>query len=172
VGLQGAVPDDQNRLPMQWSADQFAGFSTVKPWKPLGTNWQIYNVEAETGDPASLLSHYRDLIEARNQHAALRVGDLSLLTTGSDALYGILRVSQREAVLVLVNLGAAPVSKYGLSLQQSSLAMGTYTMAPILGEGRFSALEVTLMGGFSGYVPIAEVPPYATLILQLQLGAP
>jgi glycosidase len=172
IGMLGQKPDEQIRSPMQWSTGPFAGFSTVAPWQPLQTNWGSFNVENETGDPASILSHYRDLILLRNQHAALRVGDLSVLTTGNNALYAILRVSQQEALLVLVNLSGSPVSSYALSVAQSSLAEGTCTPYPILGEGEFAPLTADASGGFSQYVPLPEIPPYATIILQLQPGTP
>ena len=134
----------------------------------LRANWASSNVESETNDPASILSHYRDLILIRSQHAALRVGDLSVLNSGNDALYTILRVSQQEAVLVVVvNLSGSPVSDYALSAAQSSLAEGSYTAYPILGEGEFAPLTTNASGGFSQYNPLPEIPPYATIIIQL-----
>ena len=138
----------------------------------IGMLGQKPNVENETGDPDSILSHYRDLILIRSQHAALRVGDLSVLTTGNAALYAILRHSQQESVLVLVNLSAAPVTSYALGTAQSSLAEGTYTPYPILGEGEFATLSTGAGGAFSQYVPLPEIPPYSTFILQLQLDSP
>jgi hypothetical protein len=133
----------------------------------LRANWASSNVESETNDPASILSHYRDLILIRSQHAALRVGDLSVLNSGNDALYAILRVSQQEAVLVVVNLSGSPVSDYALSVAQSRLAEGSYTAYPILGEGDFAPLTTTAGSGFSQYIPLPEIPPYATIIIQL-----
>ena len=172
IGMLGQKPDEQIRSPMQWSTSPFAGFSTVSPWQPLNPNWISFNVERATDDPASILSHYRDLILLRSQHPALRVGDLSVLTTGNAALYAILRHSQQESVLVLVNLSAAPVTSYALGTAQSSLAEGTYTPYPILGEGEFATLSTDAGGAFSQYVPLLEIPPYSTFILQLQLDSP
>lgn len=167
IGMLGEKPDEQIRTPMQWSTQPFAGFSTVSPWQPLNPNWASFNVESETSDPASLLSQYRSLILLRSQHAALRVGDLSLLTTGNLVLYAILRHSQQEAVLVLINLSGSPIHDYALSAAQSSLPAGTYTLSPLLGTGAFAPLTVNSDGGFSQVMPLPEIPPYATLILQL-----
>jgi len=172
IGMEGQKPDEQIRAPMQWSANTFAGFSTVPPWQPLGTGWQNYNVALETGDPASLLSHYRNLIQTRNRHPALRVGDLNILTTGNDSLCGILRISQEEAVMVLVNLTDEPITDYALSVGQSKLAEGSYTPVLILGKGEFTIVMTDSNGGFSQYIPVAEMPAYGTVILQLQLNAP
>jgi glycosidase len=172
IGLQGLISNDHNRRPMQWSADQFAGFSTGSPWKPLGPGWKNFNVAIETSDQASMLSHYRDLLQARNQHVALRVGDLSVVATNNNALYSILRVSQEEAVLVLINLTAQPLMDYRLVLENSSLAEGSYTPNTIMGKGVSASLSTNSRGGFSHYVPVPQVPPYATFIIQLQRDVP
>ena len=172
IGMEGQKPDELIRRPMQWTKDLFAGFSTASPWEPLGPNWEHVNVASETNNPASILSHYKALFQARNQHAALRVGDMSVMTTENDALYGILRVSREEAVLVLINLAGEAVTDYRLELEQSSLAHGSYTPVAILGEGEFTPMSTNSSGGFSQYVPVVEIPPYATLILQLQRNAP
>jgi len=172
IGMEGQKPDEHIRRPMQWSVDPFAGFSTIAPWQPLGPGWEYYNVATETGDPTSILSHYRNLIHARNQHAALRVGDLSVLTTGNDSLYAILRVSQQETVLVLINLTGEAVTDYALGVEQSSLAEGSYTPFAILGAGEFAPVSTNSTGGFTQYVPADVIPPHATFILQLRLNAP
>jgi len=109
------------------------------------------------------------LIHTRNDHAALRVGDVNVLTTLSSGLYSILRISKGEAVLVLVNLTNTPISQYSLTISKSAMAAGTYSVLPILGSGTFSDLTTSAAGGFSKYIPTAEVPAYGTLILQLQL---
>ena len=63
------------------------------------------------------------------------VGEVNVVTTYNDALYSILRVSEEEAVLVLVNLGDETITDYALKVEESNLAEGTYTLLPILGEG-------------------------------------
>jgi len=171
VGLQGEGLGNTRR-PMQWSPDQFAGFTTGTPWQPLGFDWEYFNVANQNDNQASMLSHYRSLIQARNQHVALRVGDLSVVITGNDALYSIIRVSQEEAVLVLINLTGEPVMDYRLTMEDSSLAEGNYTPVAILGKGEFAPLLANSSGGFFQYVPIPEVPPYATFILQIQRDVP
>jgi alpha-amylase len=167
IGMQGQKPDEQIRSPMQWSAVPFTGFSIAAPWEAVGPGWEENNVILETDDPTSILSHYRNLIQARSQHAALRVGDLSVVATGNDALYGIMRVSKEEAILVLINLSGQAVTDYSLQLAQSSLAQGSYTLVLIMGEGEITPVTISSGGGFSQFVPLAEIPPYATFILQL-----
>jgi glycosidase len=149
IGMEGQKPDEQIRAPMQWSKGRYADFSNVTPWQPLGPEWQNYNVAVEIDDPASMLSHYKALVQARNQHAALRVGDMSLVTTGNDGLFSIVRVSQQEAILVLVNITNKTITDYALQVDQSSLAQGSYTPVAIMGNGEFAPLSVNSIGGFS-----------------------
>jgi len=167
IGLLGKKPDQDIRLPMQWAAEPNGGFTTGRPWRAVNGDWETKNVAIQTDDPDSLLSHYRALIRIRSEHAALRVGDSFVLESGARSVYGLLRVSESEVVLVVVNLGKEEVADYGLSLQQGPLN-GVYTAAPILGEGPFEKLVVNGQGGFDGYKPIASLLPFTRLIIQLQ----
>ncbi|KAF0108548.1 MAG: alpha amylase catalytic domain-containing protein [Anaerolineaceae bacterium] len=170
IGLMGEKPDEDIRRPMQWSSEKYAGFSTAFPWRSVGPGWETNNAAAGTGDPASLLSHYQALIRIRSQHAALRVGDTYTLRANDSALYPILRVSGGEIVLVIVNLSDAPVSGYSLSLKESGVTPGTYRAFPILGAAdELPELTFAGDGSFTGYVPLPEIPAYATLIVQLQI---
>ena len=56
---------DAYRHPMQWDASPNGGFTTGTPWLPL-IDPQERNVEAQQGDPDSLLEHYRRLISERD----------------------------------------------------------------------------------------------------------
>jgi glycosidase len=167
IGMLGKKPDENIRLPMQWSADANAGFSTGKPWRAPGSDYPVKNVAAQSADSSSLLSYYRTLIHLRNAHAALRVGDFHRIMADNRSLYAVLRVSQEETVLILFNLSSAPVTNYSLRLSDSPLS-GSYTLTPLLGAGDFAPLTVDAQGGFSGYTPLPEIPPYGRLMIQLR----
>jgi alpha-glucosidase len=75
IGLedgQGADPPldragrDRARHPMQWTAEPLGGFTEGAPWLPL-VDPERRNVEAQRGDPGSLLELYRRLIELRRE---------------------------------------------------------------------------------------------------------
>ena len=169
IGMQGQKPDEGIRCPMQWSGEKYAGFSTDFPWESLGPDWETCNAAAETNDPNSLLSHYRTLIHIRSQHAALRVGDPYIVRADNAALYALLRVSDEETVLVIINLSDAPVSGYTLSLEESGAAPGAYRVPAILGAAEpLAGLTIDENGGFTDYVPLPEIPTYGTVIVQLQ----
>jgi len=172
IGMQGEQLNGWNRRPMQWSNGTSAEFTTGTLWQPLGPAWEDYNVALETQKPDSILSHYRNLIKIRNQHAALRVGDMHVLKTTDSAIYSFLRVSDDEAVLVLVNLSDQPVGSIWLAKSASSLPEGIYQPVPIMGEGEFDAIKFDDKGGLFHLVEGSQILPYKTIILQLQKVSP
>ena len=172
IGMQGEWLNDWNRRPMQWTEGAYSGFSTAPLWQPLGPGWENYNVALELQSSDSILSHYRTLIQIRNEHAALRVGGLTVLTTTDEAIFSFVRVSANEAVLVLVNLGDQPVENVWLTKSESSLSEGVYALVPILGEGDFAPITVNQQGGLFHLMATPTIPPYSTFIFQLQQISP
>lgn len=98
---------DRSRTPFPWDRSPHAGFSTVEPWLPLNPDWRTRNAEAQSDDPASMLSLYRHLLALRRTYASLSVGSLDLLDATPDVL-AYERVSDGERLLVALNLGAKP----------------------------------------------------------------
>jgi alpha-amylase len=142
VGLQnGPGGDDiQKRTPMPWDSTATGGFTTSKPWAAFAPGLSAANVAAETADPGSLLSHYRRLIRARKTSSALRLGDLTLLTSGikSDPVLAFVRQHQRERVLVVHNLGTteAEAGPYAIKGRRFEPVFTTGEIAaPSRGEG-------------------------------------
>ena len=71
---------DGCRTPMPWDAGApNLGFSTARPWLPLGPAHAALAVSEQEHDPESALAYVRRLLEARRGHRALRQGSLSLL---------------------------------------------------------------------------------------------
>ena len=54
VGMQGQKPDEDIRLPMQWSADEYAGLSMTNPWRAPRNDYEQVNVALQSGDSNSL----------------------------------------------------------------------------------------------------------------------
>lgn len=102
--------DPAIRIPMSWNPGRNAGFSTAEPYRPVSEGFQKYNVETELADPASILSFYRKMVALRNAHPALNSGAMEIL--GHDQPQNVaayLRTAASERVLVLINLGKAPL---------------------------------------------------------------
>jgi len=170
VGMLGLKPDEQIRTPMQWSSEQNGGFTTGTPWEPLQPDFaEGKNVAVETADAQSLLSHYRALIRLRNEHAALRVGATALVDASMPAIYALMRSNPGERLLTVVNLSGEPVRDYQLTLATGPLAAGSrYRAVPLMGAGPSADLTANAGGGFDAYMPWPALPPYSSLILQLQ----
>jgi glycosidase len=167
IGMLGEKPDEDIRLPLQWSQEENAGFTTGSPWRAPADDFTTKNIAAQTSNPGSLLSLYRVLIQLRNNHAALRVGDFHELRSGHRSVFASLRVSREETILILINLSPEPVSDYGLNLDEGPLS-GEYVLAPLLENAQTAGPAITEQGGFADYKPLSDLPPYGRFIFQLQ----
>jgi alpha-amylase len=166
IGMSGTKPDEQIRTPMQWSSGEGAGFTSGIPWEAINADYQDVNVEEQTGDNNSLLEHYRKLIQLRNEHAALQVGDTYVAKSDSSKLLSYLRADDKEAVLVLINMDDKPVANYDINLDTGPLS-GNYTATSLMGDSTYNPLQANAKGGFDKYIPLEEVPPYSVILLQL-----
>jgi alpha-amylase len=165
----GMASEKIDRLPMQWSASQYAGFSDVLPMMMPDNQYTTINVSAQSSDPISLLSHYRTLISLRHSHPALRKGELYLLSSHNQGLFSCLRTTSDESLLVLINLTDSPIKNYQLSLDASTLPQGDYSAISLEEGTSLALLKVFDKGELMDYVPLPEIPPYATIIILLQL---
>jgi alpha-glucosidase len=98
---------DPERTPMQWNADEQAGFTNGKPWLPIPDDYRDINVATERDQPSSILTLYRRLIELRRAEAALSVGEFAPLPATVDDLIAYVRKSQERRLLIVLNLGAS-----------------------------------------------------------------
>jgi glycosidase len=167
IGMQGRKPDEDIRLPMQWSAEAHAGFTTADPWRAVDAGYATVNVAAQEQDPESLLNLYRVLTGLRADHAALRTGALTLLETGHSGVYAVLRHDDREAILVLVNLTREPITQYALNLRENILPDGSLNPTSLLDSAAIEPVNVE-DGVFAEYRPLVELPPYQAYLLQIR----
>ncbi len=166
IGMLGMKPDEDIRTPMQWSAETGGGFTTGEAWHDLNQDYTQKNVANQTDDSSSLLWWYRTLIQLRNQHAALRVGETLLVDSGNHGVYAILRASEGETILVVINLTGQPVSDYALSLNASPLVDGDYPAYSLLDDSLLAA--ITMSGGaFEEYRPLETLDAYQVLVIQI-----
>jgi glycosidase len=167
-GIRRGNTDEPRRLPLQWDATpNTAGFTTGRPWSAPFNDYAERNIAAQSADPDSLLSLYRQLIRLRDEHPALRVGESAVVDPGAASAYALLRHHNDETILVLVNLSARPVDRYGLSLDSSPLR-GTLTAEDLLGAGPLTSPQVDAQGGFTDYRPVESLEPFATYVIVLE----
>ena len=170
IGMSGTKPDEDIRLPMQWTGDSpGAGFTTGMPWRPVGEDYPTLNVFSQGSNPASLLSHYRELIHLRNAHPALRTGEWLPLETGSEHIYAFLRYADEDILLILVNAHRETVSAgdYALTLESASLTPNAQAIS-LLGLENPASLQITSNGGFENYTPFQNIPAKGFAVLQLK----
>lgn len=171
IGMTASKSDGDPRLrtPMHWTLEPRVGFSPVRPWEPLRPDSFTANVEALEADPASLLNHYRHLIQIRKGHPPLATGDFVALETGEAAALAFLRRVRGQNALVLVNLGGTPLRGVALSSPRESVPAGRYTAAPLLGDvADRAALRVGSDGRIRGWAPVRTLRPYETRIFLLR----
>ena len=99
---------DGCRVPLPWSGSTPPfGFSPegVQPWLPQPESWRDLTVEAETGDPESMLTLYRAALRLRRTTEGLPTSRLAWNESAPD----VLDFTRGEALRCVVNLGAEPV---------------------------------------------------------------
>jgi alpha-glucosidase len=96
---------DPVRSPMQWDDSPNAGFcsSEVKPWLPVASDYQTFNVAAEQHDPRSFLLLVRALLDIRRSHDALTLGSYQSVEQGNAACFVYLRQYANQHCLVALN---------------------------------------------------------------------
>jgi maltose alpha-D-glucosyltransferase/alpha-amylase len=99
------------RTPMQWSFDRNAGFSAANPQRlflPLIVDAEYHyatvNVEAQRGNPNSLLNAMKRLITMRKHLRGLGRGDFKILHPDNRKVLAFTRSYDDEQILVVANL--------------------------------------------------------------------
>ncbi|HXV28315.1 MAG TPA: maltose alpha-D-glucosyltransferase, partial [bacterium] len=99
------------RTPMQWSADRNAGFSRANPQKlflPVNIDpeyhYETVNVEAQQGNPHSLLWWMKRLIALRKRYKAFSRGTIEFLQPENRKVLAFIRKYEDEIILVIANL--------------------------------------------------------------------
>jgi glycosidase len=156
IGMVGVKPDEDIRTPMQWTKEEFGGFTSGIPWRNPQADYPVKNVAMQAEDPDSLLNTYRELIHLRLNNPALASGDfVRLAADGSVSAF--LRKTADQTVLVLINFDSATQSNVAVDGTDAGLAPGTYTVTPLYGAATPSELVVGADGSFTGFVPLAEM---------------
>lgn len=172
IGIVGVKPDENLRTPMQWTREEFGGFTAGVPWRPPQSDYPVKNVAAQEDDPGSLLNTYRDLVHLHVGTPALATGDFTALTANNGSVAVFLRQSGDDRVLVLINFDRAPVEGLTLDLEASGLPAGEYVLAPLYGapESEPARLSVGSGGAVQGYTPLPVIPAQTGYILRLTPG--
>ncbi len=99
---------DNVRTPMQWSSEQFAGFSDSKPWLSVNPTYTEINVQAAIADPVSILYTYKQLIALRKEHPVMVYGDYCPVMEQYENVVAYTRAYEGEKWFMIFNFQAAP----------------------------------------------------------------
>lgn len=142
---------DGVRTPMQWSADRNAGFSRTNPQAlylpPIidpEYHFETVNVEAQSGNPHSLLWWTKQLISLRKRHAAFSEGTTTFLPVKNRKVLVFFREREDELILIIANLSRFP-QYVELDLQQ------------------YNGYNLVEMFSGQSFPPIGELPYFLTL---------
>ncbi|WP_026605706.1 alpha-amylase family glycosyl hydrolase [Methylocapsa acidiphila] len=134
------VGRDPARTPMQWDASNLAGFSTHEPWLPLTDDHRTRNVAVMRGDPTSILTLTRALLQYRRARPALAKGSWSLIDSNEDLLIYERREGD-ERLFVALNFGEA-AQDWALPAELSGLEIALSTHGDRKGESVGSSLRL------------------------------
>lgn len=130
---------DGARTPMPWVADApQAGFSTARPWLPLGPDHGARAADVQQADPSSLLRLTQRLIALRRAHPALVEGSMEVLHADA-ALLVFTRTLGDERIVCAFNLSDAEVAVPAGLLDEAS-AVETLNGATTTGLPPYAAL--------------------------------
>ena len=94
---------DNARTPVQWSAEEGAGFTTGTPWFHINPNYTEINAAAEEKDPNSLLNYYRKIIALRKEYKEAAIyGRYKEYLKGSGKLYVYEKIGEDGSRLFVV----------------------------------------------------------------------
>lgn len=130
---------DGARTPMPWEDGPGAGFSTVRPWLPLGDDHRALAVAAQEADPQSTLQLARRLVALRRAEPALRLGRFETVEAGKQLLV-FDRAWRGQRLRCLFNLSGDPLSH--------AHAAG----APLLALNGASSAQLPPWGAFIGRI--------------------
>jgi glycosidase len=138
---------------MQWSDEPNAGFTTGKPWNAIPETYKTYNVADELKDPNSILNWYKQLLALRRSSPALLDGGYVALNQSDPNVLSYLRKSKNDAVIVAINMSAAPqtvnlnLSRQRLNVRSAKTLLTTQSSL----QNNPSAAQLSL-GPFAVYI--------------------
>jgi alpha-glucosidase len=135
---------DGERTPMQWTSGTNAGFSEHAPWLAVSAAAQTHNVASEERDANSVLRFYQRLLDLRHNREEFKQGDYVALNENDPNVLSYLRTYKGKAVLVAINLSAAP-QKVAFDLRKRELGNKAKTLLATEAQPASARLsEITL----------------------------
>ena len=130
------------RTPMQWSPDRNAGFSRANPQRLVlpviidpEYHYESLNVEAQQGNPNSLLWWMKRLIALRKRFQAFGRGSIEFLSPENPKVLAFIRRFEEETVLVVANL-----SRFSQCVELDLRTFKGHAPIELIGKTRFPTI--------------------------------
>lgn len=94
---------DNGRTPMQWNAQENAGFTKSTPWMQVIDNYKDINVEKNMDEEDSILQYYRKLIQLRKEYDVISKGSYEPLLETHPQVFAYKRNYENENLIVVNN---------------------------------------------------------------------
>ena len=138
VNHANKVSRETARSPVQWSAEENAGFTTGTPWFNICDNYKEINVEEAEKDPNSILHFYRKLIKFKKENEVAIYGKYKEFYKNSSSLYVYERVLGNEKLLIVCSFKENSVkfkAPAGYDLNKGELIFNNYNDNKIVDNG-------------------------------------
>ena len=107
----GRMSRDNARTPVQWNAQENAGFTTGTPWLKVNANYREINAEQQENDADSVLNYYRKLVAVRKSpeyKETFTYGKFVPVYQDTENIMAYYRVEGNQRILVATNFGKEP----------------------------------------------------------------
>jgi alpha-glucosidase len=125
----GKTSRDNSRTPMQWSAEDNAGFTSGNPWLKVNKNYQTVNVEKQLEDQDSILQFYKQMIQLKKKHQIFSYGSYDLLLPDDEQIFAYKRTFEGKTAVIVTNLSneeAGLVLDEDLKVTNDQLVLSNY----------------------------------------------
>ncbi|MEM1327803.1 MAG: maltose alpha-D-glucosyltransferase [Bacteroidota bacterium] len=134
---------DGVRTPMQWNANQNAGFSNANPqslYLPViidpEYDYKYINVENQQRNTNSLLWWTKRIMSVRQRYKVFGRGDITFLSPSNSKVLAFVRSHEEEVILVVVNF-----SRFVEGVELDLSEYQNYTPTEIFGDSEFPKVE-------------------------------
>ncbi|HEM4065815.1 TPA: alpha-glucosidase [Streptococcus suis] len=135
---------DNARRPMQWTAEEGAGFSTGQSWLALGDTVKDINVEKALADKQSLFYTYQKLIALRKEYPCMSEGNYEVIETGNPLVMAYRKYDEQDDFIILVNF-TSDEQTYEVSSEGYSMFMHNYENGVNLDENVLRPFEAIVL---------------------------
>lgn len=121
------VTRDNARTPMQWDDSINSGFSNVKPWLNVCSNYKTINTVEAIKDKNSVFYYYKSLIDLRIDNEVIREGIYEEVKVGGNKVYVYKRTFKNKEYLIVCSFKDKDIKfKYLNQLSGYNLVLSNY----------------------------------------------